>query len=157
MENQNISFVVGNQKFNFRVAGFITNGNKVLLEKTFDFWSLPGGRVQMGEGSLEAMKREIKEEMQVSPKSCELIKVCENFFKWNGNNQQEMLFIYRINFDDASEIYKKESFTCADSPNEVFTWHDIEEVKNLKCLPEIIYDLVKDENQNIEHIINEDK
>ena len=154
MENQNISFVVENQKFNYRVAAFITANNKVLLESSSKFWNMPGGRVQMGESSLESIKRELLEEMNVSYKNCTLIQICENFFEWMGNKQQEMLFIYKVELPDGCELLTNDNFRCNDASDKIFKWHNFEDVKNLNCLPTCIYDLVKNDFNGIIHSIN---
>ena len=154
MENQNISFVVENQKFNFRVAAFITYKNKVLLETSSNFWNMPGGRVQMGESSFEAITRELDEEMGVVADNCKLVRVCENFFEWMGNHQQEMLFIYKVELDETSELVQKDNFKCKDSDKLTFKWHNFEDVAGLNCLPKCIYDLVKEDNNGVKHEIS---
>ena len=154
MESQNVSFTYENRKFNYRVAGFITNNSKVLLETSSKFWNMPGGRVQMGESSEEAIKRELLEEMSVVPKNITLIQVCENFFEWMGNHQQELLFVYNIEVNDDCELLIKDNFKCADASDKVFKWHDFTSVKKLNCLPTCIYDLVEQDNSKIHHTIN---
>lgn len=55
-------------KFNFRVAAFIQNGEKFLLQKSDkdSFYGLIGGRVSFGETTFEAIKREVNEETGVT-------------------------------------------------------------------------------------------
>ena len=115
---------------------------------------MPGGRVQMGESSIEAIKRELLEEMNVTPKNITLIQVCQNFFEWMGSYQQELLFVYNIELDEDCEPSTKDNFKCADASDKVFKWHDFASVKNLNCLPTCIYDLVKQYNSKIHHTIN---
>lgn len=154
MEESNISFTSGDNKFNFRVAAFITHKNNVLVEKAFDFYNLPGGRVHMGESSQDALLRELREEMNFTPKKFKLIQVCENFFDWMGKHQQEMLYIYHIPLDETSPLVKKNNFKCADNEKEIFSWRRFDEIKDMKCLPECIYDLVeRNDHSNITHSI----
>ena len=154
MENKNISFNIGKDKFNFRVAALIKHKNKILLEFSWDFWNMPGGRVQMGESTLDALKREMLEEMNLVVEDCELVQVYENFFDWLGDNQHELLFVYKIELDENSELLKKDDFKCSDSDEITFKWHDAKDVKNLKCLPECIYDLAVNDYKTIQHSIN---
>ena len=49
-----ITFEEGEVGFNYRVVGIAVNGNQVLLHRAEndDFWSLPGGRVELLEPSV---------------------------------------------------------------------------------------------------------
>ena len=123
MDDKNLTVENGNNRFNFRVAVLIENNGRVLLENSGPFWNMIGGRVHIGESSLDAAKRELKEELNIEVESLKLINVSENFFEWMGKNQQEMLFVYRTNVDDKYEIVKQEEFKCLDS-NEIFKWFD---------------------------------
>jgi len=51
----------------FVVSAFIGKDNKYLLvfDPRFEFWRVPGGRVQFGEDAEEALKREIEEELNI--------------------------------------------------------------------------------------------
>ena len=61
---KDLSVMIDNVKFNYRAGLLIEKGNKVLVEcnPAIDFVTLPGGRVQTLESSMDALKREIKEE-----------------------------------------------------------------------------------------------
>ena len=155
MENQNISVVNGNIKFNFRVAVIIKHQNRVLLENAFGFWNMIGGRVQFGESSRVAAQRELKEELNIEVDNLKLINISENFFKWAGKNQQEMLFVYETVLDDSFDIVNKNQFKCLDAEDEIFVWQDIDDVEKLDCRPEIIKQLVKRTDDKITHAIGE--
>lgn len=142
MDNQNITFKNGDIKFNFRVAVLIEHKDKVLLETSGEFWNMIGGRVHFGDSTLEAAKRELKEELNVDIANLKLINVSENFFPWMGSNQQELLFVYRAVVDNSYEFTKKEKIKCADA-EKIFKWHNKKDVENLVCKPEIIKTLVK--------------
>ena len=60
-----ISYKEEQNKFNFRVGAIIKKENKVLIHrlKNFDFWLLPGGRVEMLEDTKKAILRELNEEL----------------------------------------------------------------------------------------------
>jgi len=63
-----ISFETGSAKFNYRVAAIIERDQHYLLATvpSVDYWFLPGGRVQMGESSEQALTREVQEELGVT-------------------------------------------------------------------------------------------
>ena len=52
-------------RLNVRAAAIITHNNKVLMHKDseVEFYALLGGRVALGEDSMQTIKREILEEM----------------------------------------------------------------------------------------------
>ena len=66
-----ISFKMGDEKFNYRVSAIIISNGRILAmyhDKPSEYYSLPGGRVMMGETAEQAMVREIQEELGVSLK-----------------------------------------------------------------------------------------
>ena len=89
-----------NIKFNFRVAAIIKYKDHILLQKSSNnyYWSLIGGRVNLGEDTLSAIAREIKEEtgFKLNKKDFKLIRVIENFFEYHIDQSKyhELLFIY---------------------------------------------------------------
>ena len=78
---------------------------KEILKQT-SYYSLIGGRVKYGETTIEALIREIQEEIgiKVNKKETKLINVSENFFKYNGKEFHELLFIYKIKNKQVNQI-----------------------------------------------------
>ena len=146
MDEKNISFISGNTKFNIRVAIWIEFNGKVLLETNGKFWNMIGGRVHFGESTCDAVHRELKEELGVDISELELINVSENFFEWMGRLQQEILFVYRASIDDTYQFVRTNEFKCQDS-DEVFKWHNKNDIYNLDCRPDIIKQLIKYDGQ----------
>ena len=128
-----------NIKFNFRVAIVVYKKNKILLQKCSkdSFYSLIGGRVQLGESSLSAIKREILEEVgvEVKDKELKLINVAENFFTYNSTKYHELLYIYKL---ENEEINDMDNFKTLDKEDSFNEWFDSEEISNLDIKPEII-------------------
>lgn len=87
-----IVFDHGEGRFNFRVAGIAFNGGDVLWQTAagIDFWFLPGGRVEMLESAQDALRREIQEELGVTPTIGRLMWVAENFFALGGRRYHEL-------------------------------------------------------------------
>jgi 8-oxo-dGTP diphosphatase len=67
----------------FIARGFIFQNEKVLLckRKDRDYYFFPGGHVEFGEYTEEALKREIKEEIDTNVTSCNFIGISENIFE----------------------------------------------------------------------------
>jgi len=126
-------------KFNFRVSVMAYNDNKILLQRNSKdpFYSLIGGRVQLGESSLTAVKREVLEEVGIEVKDSEvkLINVVENFFTYNNTKYHELLYIYRL---ENEEINAMDNFKTLDKNDSFNEWFSIEEIENLDIRPQII-------------------
>lgn len=139
--------------FNYRVAGLIVCENKVLLHKFVkdDFWNLPGGRVKAGERSSDALKRELEEEIGFKVRDLKINHIAENFFGFNDKRFHELLIVYKITLNDQDEITKQEEFRSIENNEIIYHWFDKDEVKNIKCLPEIIYHLVNKDGEELEH------
>ena len=63
-----ISFISGNDKFNYRVFAMIISDGKILAmhDERSPYYYLPGGRVVLGETAEHAVIREVQEELGVS-------------------------------------------------------------------------------------------
>ena len=76
----------------FGVYGLIIEDERIVLvkknggpyDKKFD---LPGGSIEFGETPLEALKRELKEEIGIELKTCELIDADAVKFDWTYNDE----------------------------------------------------------------------
>ena len=125
------------QKFNFRVAVVpYNNNNQVLLQrvKNEEYLSLIGGRVKLGETTANALLREVQEELGIliNQKNLDLVYVCENFFKINGKDIHELLFIYKY------ALNTNISYKVIDKENVKAEWFKIEDLKNLNIKPAIV-------------------
>lgn len=76
--------------FLVRVGGVAVAGDRVLLHRSQreNFWSLPGGRLEVGETAEEALRREMREEIGVDVEiERGLLWLVENFFEhWPLDN-----------------------------------------------------------------------
>jgi 8-oxo-dGTP pyrophosphatase MutT (NUDIX family) len=77
-----------NWQFNPRVAAIIQDADRsrILLcrKRGLPFWMLPGGRIEAGEGSMDAVRRELREELGAEPKTIEFLWFIENLFENDG-------------------------------------------------------------------------
>ncbi len=138
------------QKFNFRVAVIpYNNNNQVLLQrvKNEEYLSLIGGRVKLGETTANALLREVQEELGIliNQKNLDLVYVCENFFKINGKDIHELLFIYKYALN--SNI----SYKVIDKENVKAEWFKIEDLKNLNIKPAIVKNF--NISEELQHLI----
>lgn len=142
--------------FKLRVCGIIRKGDKVLIEKDSNsqLWSYPGGRVKLGESTIEAVKRELKEELGIE---IEVVKklACIQLFSKLPNNAifHEIGFYYQVNnlqplpcqdFDIEEEIDKGKQ-------KHNFKWITIDQLKEMDVVPRALKDVIISdlENQDI--------
>lgn len=138
------------QKFNFRVAVIpYNNNNQVLLQrvKNEEYLSLIGGRVKLGETTANALLREVQEELGIliNQKNLDLVYVCENFFKINGKDIHELLFIYKY------ALNSNMSYKVIDKENVKAEWFKIEDLKNLNIKPAIVKNF--NISEELQHLI----
>ena len=153
---RDVNFIFETEGFNFRVGAYITCGDKVLLQKGdgSDFYNLVGGRVHLCENTIDAIKREVKEELGIDIRDPKLLVVAENFFKWQGKDAHEMLFVYKVRLP-AKYLKTLENFKILDQA-ETAIWAEKSKLKNYNCLPRLIYSLPSLERKGkIEHIIGD--
>jgi ADP-ribose pyrophosphatase YjhB (NUDIX family) len=122
-------------------VALIRQGNEVLVSpghddiKGTDFYRLLGGGIEFGETSLDAVRREIHEELNAELENIKLLEVVENIFTYNGKSGHEIAFIYAAEFVNKS-LYQQESFKIIDGGEEFEAiWVEINEHNAAKLLP----------------------
>ncbi len=151
-----ISFNFEESSFNYRVAGVIKYNNKILAERKNDVkhLCLMGGRVHLNETSIEAIKREIKEETNYDTEYVRSVGLIENFYisKYTNKLCHEILIIHELEFKNQEAYLKEEIINNEEKDNAKFVWIDIEELKKLDLKPE---EFIKNiDNKEFYHIIN---
>ena len=121
-------------KFTVRVYGLCIQSGKVLLveEKLngLTFTKFPGGGLEFGEGLLEALSREIQEELATT---CEITNhfYTSDFFQQSAFNAAEQLIsvYYFITLKDGPSIEKFPMQRSQSSNHSLlFFWADLDEV-----------------------------
>lgn len=141
-------------RLNIRTAGIIIHDNKILFHKNpyQDYYALFGGRIKISESSIDALKREVLEEMGKEIEFVKSIGVIENFFNANDKNYHEILFVSQVEFKDAQDKKILDTIkTIEKEENTEYIWIDINEIKNIDIRPRTIKNILLDGNfpQNI--------
>ncbi len=88
------------KRFNVRVYGILIDGeNRVLLSfeqyKQHVFTKFPGGGLEYGEGTLDALKREFREELGIEPFNFRHFYTTD-FFQQSAFNDSQVISIYYL-------------------------------------------------------------
>ena len=126
-------------RFNYRVAGIILDGERVLLERVLrnGQCNLPGGRVEWGEAASEAIVREAREELGVVARIERLVWAGDNLFCLDGQRFHELNFYFLLSCPGVAELGKREKpFPNLDAPTEaVFEWYAFDRLESIPLYP----------------------
>ena len=98
-----ICFDDGGDRFTMRAAGIALHDGHVLVQRALHdtHWALPGGRMEQGETSGEALLREMQEELLQVVEVGPLGFVVESFFPHQGRQFHEVGLFHRMVVPDA--------------------------------------------------------
>lgn len=149
-----VKYIRNNFQFFLRVSVVIFNEEetKILLFNVTgrEFYMLPGGKINELEESIDAIKREVKEELGWENLEYKFLGISEEFVNDKGYNNHQIELIYK-------GIYKQkienEEFKGLEGDWIKFKWIDIKEIKNYKIYPDIVNKMIK-ESDKIHHSID---
>ena len=127
-----------NGKFRLRVSGIILKNNKILVHETQKFkgYCLPGGHVEVGESTKQAILREMKEELNIDVKIIDLFCINENIYDTEGITNQEINYYYKLENLDflPDQTFSVKEIDKGVEKEHKFVWIDINDLcdKNFK-------------------------
>lgn len=148
-----ITFTKDKKRFKYRTSALIIENNHILLQNFNDYWTPPGGKVQMLEDSKTALKREIFEEL-----STEIDIEQSTFFIEQTYHLQEKSFhelgVYyfchsKLLWDRGTNI-----IGCENGEVMEYRWFPLNEIEKINLQPAVLKDKLLGENKIFEHIIN---
>ena len=150
---------VEDYKLNIRAGAVIIHNKKILTHKNInkDYYCLPGGRVQIGENSIETVKRELQEELNKDVEITGYVATIENFFELEEKKYHEIYFLHKIEF--INEEDKKIESTIHNMEGKeylIYEWLDLEKIDEYNIMPSCLKDIIKSTNLP-QHVINIDK
>jgi ADP-ribose pyrophosphatase YjhB (NUDIX family) len=151
-----ISFDSEGVRFNYRVAGIVIEGGRVLLSRADweDFWYLPGGRVEMREEARESLSREMAEELGTTVEIGRLVWVLENFFEFDGTPFHEIGMYFDASLPDASPAIKADEFERDDEGTRlIFRWVRVDELGDLRLLPAFLVQGLREIPEETAHVV----
>jgi RimJ/RimL family protein N-acetyltransferase/8-oxo-dGTP pyrophosphatase MutT (NUDIX family) len=116
-----------------KVICVFRNGGRILAVEGYDpakkerFYCPPGGRIEFGERSEDAVRREIREELGTELRYPRLLGILENLFTFDGRRGHEVVFVYDADLADRS-LYDRDYLDGRESNGEPFTavWLDMD-------------------------------
>ena len=130
-----ISFITENGKFNYRVCAMMISDGKILAMRNerVPYYYLPGGRVKMGETAEDAVIREVREELDITPKIVRPLWLNQAFFKEDvdGLNYHELCIYFLTDITDTDLLTRGNKFAGAEANHEhIFEWLEFGRLKD---------------------------
>jgi 8-oxo-dGTP pyrophosphatase MutT (NUDIX family) len=145
-------------EFKYRVVGILFDENgRVLIQKVADnpFYCLPGGRVELGESSIEAVKRELEEELGFDVVVEKPLFFLENFFKrTTGKEVHEIGIFFRV----TSTVAPKEDWEIVENDKGElkklrYKWVTMKELEDEDVRPAFLKEKLLNLSENFEQIV----
>jgi 8-oxo-dGTP pyrophosphatase MutT (NUDIX family) len=120
-----------------RACAIIRQADRLLLNRFGgdSFWALPGGAIESGEFSTEALVREMREELGLTVEIGRLIWVVENLFEYRGAFYTEFGFYYEAGWVPPG--IGDEEFAGVEA-DQFFRWVRYDEIAALDFRPTVL-------------------
>lgn len=159
---RDVKFYKEEGSFKLRVCGVIKCDNKYLIirNNNEEFYGLPAGHIHLGENSLDAVYREVKEETGLDVKVEKLLATIELFFNREDNKPfHEIGYYYLMSLVDKKDAidFQRDEDDQGEMKHHTLKWVSLDEFDKYDVHPSVIKEILETgvEGQNI--IINKIK
>lgn len=143
---------------NIRAGAIISDGEKWLMmgNPNVDYLYSIGGRLKFGESAIDAVRREVLEELGLELEVDRLGIIHENYYYKNFEKKREL--VYEISFyyymkKAPLDIVLKNS--CENEKEEFLIWVDCDDQRTM--YPNFIKECILNKNDNIVHICTDER
>jgi len=134
-------------RLNIRVGVIMKNGDDVVIEVSNIGANsvIPGGRIKINESSINALKREVLEEMDfnIDIARAKQIKTFENFFTMDNKKVHEIYFLYEYNLNKEELNHINSLVNNKDNDTTYFKLVNKFDIKNYNLLPLDLYPFIQ--------------
>lgn len=94
-----------NKEFEICVRGIIQKQGKILVckNKVKNYYFFPGGHIDFGESTKNALIRELKEELNISIKKISFIGAMENIFREEEKKHHEFNLVFSVKVEKVKD------------------------------------------------------
>ena len=152
---RDVKFWKEDGSFKLRVCGVVQVGDKILIDNCDNapFWGYPGGHVELGESTREAVVREVKEEIGVDAEIIKNLASIQLFFtREDGKPFHEIGFYYLMKANIEPKDLTIEENDKGKLRKHQFRWVTKEELKNLDVRPTELKEVILNDLENQEII-----
>lgn len=133
----------------------------VLLHRAADepFWTLPGGRGEIGELAEQTIRREMREELSTDIEVLRLLWLVENFFDYDGRRYHEIALYFLIRFPPNSKPRALRAFDVTGNDTALqFRWFPIEAetLASLPLMPSFLASSLGTLPVSVTHVVHRD-
>ncbi|MBQ8370004.1 MAG: NUDIX domain-containing protein [Clostridia bacterium] len=130
-----ISYTSGNRKFNYRVCAVILSEGRLLAmhDERSPYYYLPGGRVKLGETAEDAVLREIKEELNITPTIARPLWLNQAFFTEDVDrlDYHELCIYFLMDISGTDLLNRGRTFSSTEGRHtHSFEWLEFERLKD---------------------------
>lgn len=132
--------------FDVRTAGVLIRNGKLLVQRERNGceYALPGGHVQLGETTADALVREYREETGADIRCGRLLWTEECFWEWNGRHAHNLTYYYLIELQSGFDLPDNGEFVPhKDNSNVVIGWMPIAELPHIIIYPEFLKEQIR--------------
>jgi 8-oxo-dGTP pyrophosphatase MutT (NUDIX family) len=146
-------------RFNYRIVGVCIDAGRVLVHQApgDPFWTLPGGRAELGESASQTLAREMQEELGLGVTVGRPLWLVENFFELDGRRYHEIALYFSMTLpEDAALLRATEPFSGREADTLLwFRWVEIDPaiLAALPLLPALLHTRLVAPPVALEHLV----